>query len=152
MPSAPTISTSTLEHSFIEIRADEAVAGEENVANEIAWRTKRREAFRAPTGNKTVSSFQCVAPITRGPTPGACNRLRSQCEMAQGGTEVLGMIKVAIYTFQGGDADKRLRAAGLCMATLDTIRRVHGEPDFNSGQLVDESEIDDSGFYSKSPQ
>jgi hypothetical protein len=67
------------------------------------------------------------------------------------GQEVIGMIKVAVYTFQGGDADKRLRAAGLRMATLDAIRRVRGEPDFNSGQLVDESEIDDSGFYSGSP-
>jgi hypothetical protein len=60
------------------------------------------------------------------------------------------MIKVAVYTFQGGDAD-RLRAAGLSMATLDAIRRLHGEPNFNSQQLVDESEIDDRGFCFGNP-
>jgi hypothetical protein len=64
----------------------------------------------------------------------------------------MDMIKVAIYTFQGGNADKELCAAGLRMATLDAIRRFHGEPDFNSGQLVDESQIDDSGFYSANPK
>jgi hypothetical protein len=62
------------------------------------------------------------------------------------------MIKVAVYTFQGGDADKFLPDAGLRMATIDAIRHVHGEPEFNSRQLVDESEIDESGFYCGGPQ
>jgi hypothetical protein len=62
------------------------------------------------------------------------------------------MIKVAVYTFQGGDADKLLPVVGLRMATIDAIRHVRGEPEFNSRQLVDESEIDDSGFYSGGPK
>jgi len=60
-------------------------------------------------------------------------------------------MKVAVYTFQGGDGDKRLDAPRPRMATLEAIRRVHGEPEFNSRHLVDESEIDDSGFYCGSP-
>jgi hypothetical protein len=58
------------------------------------------------------------------------------------------MIKVAVYTFRSTDADQALPATRLRMATLEAIRHLHGEPEFNSRQLVNESEIDDSGFYS----
>jgi hypothetical protein len=58
------------------------------------------------------------------------------------------MIKVAVYTFRSAAADKALPATQLRMATLEAIRHLHGEPEFNSRQLVNESEIDDSGFYS----
>jgi hypothetical protein len=60
-----------------------------------------------------------------------------------------GTIKVTVYEVQRTDRDAQKRSSDFLMGTLEAIRAIGAKPVVSSGRLVDESEVDDRGFYRK---
>lgn len=65
-------------------------------------------------------------------------------------TEEIGMAKVLVYYFTFFDRNKRESVRPRRPGTLEAIartRRAHVKPLLNTALEVDESEVDDEGFY-----
>jgi hypothetical protein len=61
----------------------------------------------------------------------------------------MSTIKVTVYELQRTGRDTQERSSDLLMGTLEAIRAIGAKPVVSSGCLVDESEVDDRGFYRK---